>query len=300
MSSKSRRLVFTLNNYTSDEEQKVADHLDSDLVKYGIYGRETGAEGTPHLQGFVIYPQPQRFSYFHRLACARAHLEVARAKSANAADYCKKEGDFEEFGELPDAQGKRSDIDNFKEWVSNLTTPPSEREIARAFPALFLRYRQNLMDLGRHLGPEPIFGLGDGNLRGWQRELEQSLEEDPDDRTVQFLLDPDGGSGKTWFVKYWLEKHPTHTQVLSIGKRDDLAHAVDPSKTIFLFDIPRGGMEYLQYSVLEKLKDGIIFSGKYASMAKILPNKVHVIVFCNERPDVLALTHDRYKITELS
>lgn len=294
---KSRRFVFTINNPTQDEENNVATFLDSDRTVYGVYGRETGAQGTPHLQGFCILASPQRFSFLHTNLCPRAHLEVAVAKSHQAAAYCKKEGDFEEFGELPNNQGKRSDIDTFKEWVTELSVRPSEREVARAFPALYLRYRTNLMQLVGHLSKPPDFGLGE--LRGWQRELDELLEDEPDDRSVNFYVDTEGAKGKTWMVRYLLTKYPDGVQALSIGKRDDLAHCIDPTKNIFLFDIPRGSMEHLQYSVLEKLKDQLIFSGKYESTIKVLANPVHVVVFCNEEPDLLKLTADRYVVKNI-
>ncbi|UOF80604.1 rep protein [Naiadivirus wakense] len=299
MTSKSRRFCFTINNPTNDESTKVATFLDGDRVVYGVVGREVGETGTPHLQGFVILTSPQRFAFLHTNLCARAHLEVARAKSSKAAEYCKKDGDFDEYGELPDSQGKRSDIELFKEWVLAQSVRPSERMVASAFPALYLRYRTNLLSLVGHLSPQPAFGLG-GELREWQRELVDCLDDPPDDRSIDFYIDPDGNSGKTWIVRYLLQEKPEEVQVLSVGKRDDLAHAVDETKSIFLFDIPRGGMEFLQYTVLEKLKDQIIFSGKYESGVKVLPSPVHVIVFCNEEPDLLKLTHDRYKLTNLA
>lgn len=296
-SSKSRRFVFTLNNPTDDEEQQVCDFLDSPQCVYGIVGRERGEQGTPHLQGFLILPAPQRFSFLHRKLSPRLHLEVARAKSTQAAEYCKKEGNFDEFGSLPDQQGRRTDIEDFKVWVVEQSTRPSERDIARAFPSLFLRYRTNLLDLAQHLRPPPV--IGGGEPRQWQLDLGEHLEEVPDDRSVEFYVDPEGGKGKSWFVRYWLTKHPDITQVLSIGKRDDLAYAIDETKSVFIFDVPRGGMEYLQYPVLEKLKDQIIFSAKYQSTTKFFESPVHVIVFCNEHPDLEKMTEDRYIVHEL-
>lgn len=295
---KSRRFCFTINNPTDVEKDNVATFLDSDRVVYGVVGRETGEQNTPHLQGFCILKAPQRFSFLHRHLCARAHLEVARAKSKVAADYCKKDGDFDEYGELPDSQGKRSDIDIFKDWVEAQAEAPSEREIARAFPALYLRYRRNLLELVGFLRPICDFGVGD-ELREWQRELEGRLNNPPDDRTVEFFVDPEGAKGKSYFVRYALSKWPERVQCLSVGKRDDLAHAIDATKCIFLFDIPRRGMEFLQYGVLEKLKDRVVFSGKYESLTKMLPTNVHVIVFCNESPDMNAMSADRYKITNI-
>ena len=43
----------------------------------------------------------------------------------------------------------------------------------------------------------------------------------------------------------------------------------------------------------------MVFSPKYMSKMKVLAKVPHVNLFCNEEPDVLALTNDRYKITRL-
>lgn len=86
---------------------------------------------------------------------------------------------------------------------------------------------------------------------------------------------------------------------MSIGKRDDLAHAIQITTRIFLVDVPRGQMEYLQYSVLEMLKNCLVFSPKYQSSMKRLIQRPHVIVFSNEEPDYSKLTEDRYDIVNI-
>lgn len=296
MPSQARRWCFTLNNPTDDEEQHLADNFENaEEWTYAVLGRERGENGTPHIQGFFIGVQPKRLSFLRRTISDRAHFEVARGTSQQAADYCKKDGNFDEFGTFPANNGKRNDIDAFRTWVTEQSTTPSEREIARAFPSLYLRYPR-LVTLTSHLRPEP--NLQSGEQYEWQRELEEELSGEPDDRSIIFYVDPEGGKGKTWFVRHYLSKHPETTQFLSIGKRDDLAYAIDESKSVFLFDIPRGSMEYFQYSVIEKLKDQMIFSAKYASRTKLLEHKVHIVVFCNEAPDMDKMTSDRYIIRD--
>lgn len=118
----------------------------------------------------------------------------------------------------------------------------------------------------------------------------------PDDRSILFYVDPDGGKGKTWFQRYMVSKFPAKVQILSVGKRDDIAHALDVTKSIFLFNIPRKQMEYIQYSVFEMIKDRMIFSPKYDSTMKTLNHNPHVVVFSNEEPDLERLTEDRFTI----
>lgn len=291
------RWVFTLNNPTPQEIESINTAFSSDEVKYGVVGKERGENGTPHLQGFVIFHAVKRFNAAKQFISPRCHLERARGTSVQASDYCKKDGDFQVWGELPDKAGKRTDIENYKDWVKSLDHMPTEREIADEFPSLFVRYKANVLRLARLLGRQPE--LQHGELRRWQSVLEQRLSADPDDRSIQFVIDEVGGKGKSWFTRYMLTKFPEKVQVLSIGKRDDIAHAIDETKTIFLFDVPRTCMQFMQYPILEGLKNRMVFSPKYESAMKIITSKCHVVVFSNEDPDRNSMSADRYKITRL-
>lgn len=290
-----RRWCFTLNNYSQEDEQRLA--LLSSNVRYLVYGRETGQSGTPHLQGFVILNNPASLAATKTRIGESAHLELARGTSNQAADYCKKDGDVVEFGELSE-QGKRSDWDRYKDWVSELGKVPSKIEIVREFPSMWARYRRACVEYAEAITPPPK--LTDSEPRfGWQTRVAGVMEAEPDSRTIHFVVDPSGNSGKTWMCCYALTKFPERCQILKIGKRDDMAHVIDIDKNLVLVDVPRGQMTFLQYSVLESLKDRLVFSPKYDSALKIMRTKVTVIVFSNEHPNMDVLTMDRYKIIEI-
>lgn len=301
--SRGKRWVFTLNNYVDEDVERLRIFGESDDCGYLVYGREVGVGGTPHLQGFVLFVDRKRFIQVQAVLGRRCHIESARGTNQQAREYCVKDGEFVEFGTFPAvSQGRRSDVDQFVDWCRGFFDdrgePPSERLIATRFPALFLRYRRHLSDLSLHLCSGPVFD--DGPLRPWQQGLYDELEVDPDDRTVLFVYDSEGGKGKTWFQRYLLMKRLDDCQMLSVGKRDDIAHAIDVSRRLFLFNVPRGGMEFLQYTILEQLKDRCVFSPKYESRMKLIYHNVHVVVFCNEYPDMNKMTGDRYRIIELT
>lgn len=305
MGSQAKHWVFTLNNWTQNEQAQIISgaplpddpNRDNSTFKYLVIGRETGANGTPHLQGFLTLRTKLRLRQVKALAgFARAHLEISRGTPAQASTYCKKDGDFDEFGELATAQGKRCDWERLKEYIKEQDQAPTTREVAELFPSLVGRYPNQVQNFIKLFGKAPR--LVEGTLRPWQEELNQAVSGEPDDRQVRFIVDSDGRSGKSWLTRYWFS-HRDDIQVLSIGKRDDLAFAIDETKKLFVFDIPRGSMEFLQYSVLEQLKDQLIFSPKYQSQSKVLREKVHVVVFCNEDPDMCKMTEDRYNITQL-
>lgn len=287
-----RRYCFTLNNYTQADEVKLSE---IETAKYLIYGRETGDSGTPHLQGFVIFSNSVSFATAKNRLGDRVHLEETKGTSQQAADYCKKDGDFVEYGELPCQQGKRSDWDLYRDWIEEIGRVPTRFEIVLKFPKLYARYKRACIDYAEALAPPPKLTSSEPRF-GWQTRVKGIVDGSPSDRTIHFVVDPEGNSGKSWMCRYLITTFPERTQVMRIGKRDDLAYNIDIDKDIFLFDIPRNQMMYLQYSVLESLKDRMVFSPKYESSFKILRAIPHVIVFSNESPDMDALTTDRYNI----
>lgn len=93
---KDRSWVFTLNNYTKEDE----DAIQSLNYRYVIYGREIApGTGTPHLQGFIYFDNAITFSSICK-KIPRAHIEKCRDVQASIA-YCKKEGNFFLMGTLP-------------------------------------------------------------------------------------------------------------------------------------------------------------------------------------------------------
>lgn len=110
----SRRWVFTLNNPT-DEDRTAVKELEP-LSKYLVFGDETGKEGTPHLQGYVVLRKSTRRSVLSKIV-PRAYLDVARGSHSEASAYCKKEGSFSEFGQLPsDNRGEAGGAKRKAQW----------------------------------------------------------------------------------------------------------------------------------------------------------------------------------------
>lgn len=301
MAQRKTQWCWTLNNPTDDEEQRVADAFGTGGLVYHVFGRETGESGTPHLQGYSVFERAITFRTVKtRLGSDRLHIEAARGSPQQASDYCKKDGDFDEFGVLPTVnQGRRSDLERFYEWSDEFGQangrPPTTPEAAREHPVIVTKYPRVLAVARlRFEAPAPE----EPELRPWQLDLDNDLAGLPDDRAIKFVIDPDGGKGKSFFVKYFLKKHRDRAQFLSIGKRDDLAHVVKENTRVFLVDVPRGQMEYLRQEVLEQLKNGIVFSPKYDSRTKYLYHTPHVVVFANEHPEY-SMTEDRYDVIEI-
>lgn len=295
-----KRWCFTLNNYSAQEEQHVADAFSLGGIDYLVAGREVGDSGTRHLQGYVCFESRRGITQVKAILGARLHLEVARGSPAQASDYCKKDGDFMEFGTCPGPQGRRTDWDAFKEWVVSLGRVPTDREIARDFPSLYARYEAKCRFIASAALPDPELLSGAPVLREWQVVLHDALvPECTDDRSILFYVDKDGNTGKSWFCRYMLEKYATRTQLLGVGRVTDIAYMVDEEKDIFLIDCERSASEFLQYRVLEQMKNRMVVSTKYNGRMKVLRKIPHVVVFMNEDPNMEALSADRYILTSL-
>lgn len=72
-----------------------------------VTGKEVGENGTPHIQGYVVFKEKKRITALAKLI-PRAHWEVARGTPKQASAYCKKDGAFEELGVLPMTGGERT------------------------------------------------------------------------------------------------------------------------------------------------------------------------------------------------
>lgn len=130
-----RTWCFTLNNYTDDDERLLGSLYEQGTCRWVLFGRECGESGTPHLQGVLTLAKPSRRAALSRLI-PRAHLEPCRSRESSA-DYCKKEGNFVEFGTTErSSQGKRSDLEDAIE-----TFRESGIDAVRTLhPAVYVKY----------------------------------------------------------------------------------------------------------------------------------------------------------------
>jgi len=139
--ARARNWCFTLNNYTQAEYDE-AEEIGS-RVSYMICGKEVGSNGTPHLQGYIEYPNATRGSAMMKLFDGKAHWEVRKGTAEQAAVYCKKEGSFFEMGHLSQ-QGKRTDLEEIGAAVIAGT---STKDIACTYPGAYIRYHKGIAQL---------------------------------------------------------------------------------------------------------------------------------------------------------
>lgn len=144
---------------------------------------------------------------------------------------------------------------------------------------------------------DPLAGV---TLYTWQRKAIEEYNKEPDERTIRWFWDATGNCGKTALAKHLCMNKDT---IYVNGKAADVKCAVaklyadgKPPRCV-IFGIPRTvTAEYVSYSALEEIKDGIFFSGKYES-GMVTMNPPHVWVFANFAPDEEKLSKDRWSIT---
>lgn len=150
MTRSAKHWCFTLNNYTNDEKQQLAEKatelLERGKLVYLVYGEEVGDSGTPHLQGFASFAKRTTMGGLKQIVSSRAHCEQARGTPRQAAEYCKKDNAYTEFGSCPAGAGGRSDL---KELYQEIKAGKSAAEICEAFPAQFIRYQNSIKNLIR-------------------------------------------------------------------------------------------------------------------------------------------------------
>lgn len=146
--------------------------------------------------------------------------------------------------------------------------------------------------------PKPIKTIA--TLRAWQAQLTQITEQEPDERTIYWIWDPNGGIGKSALLKYWMVHKPNKYIFCNGGKCADLINLIfnqnmDNCDTV-VWDLPRNRGGHVSYDAIECIKNGMVANTKYETGMKVF-NSPHIIVFANELPsDIDALSHDRWHI----
>lgn len=135
-------------------------------------------------------------------------------------------------------------------------------------------------------------------LYPWQQEVAEICNTKPNNRTINWYWSRKGNNGKTALCKYMYSKKGDKINIFNNGGTKDIAFALSTGVQIVFFNIVRSLENKCNYTALEQVKDGLIFSGKYESAMKIF-NSPHVFVFANFAPKLDNLSEDRWRIINL-
>lgn len=328
---KSRQWPFTWNNYTQENAEGLLN-LSPDLVRYICFGYETGESGTPHLQGWVEFQNPVRVGGAKVLLdpkegkASKVHIGDKDGKPSRAdlreigVAYCKKgeqsHEEWEKLGVLGPNFGKNAKVEekffikpragqgartDWKQIRDFIEINPNFKKVFTEFPEYAIKYHSGIQKcidtvISEENERNLIERYKSVTLRRWQDRLLKDVSYKPDDRKIIWYVDEKGGKGKTWIAKYLIAKEKA--AYFTNGKTADIAHAYKGER-VCIFDFPRSSEEQINYGVVEKIKDGIVFASKYDSKTKVFDNP-HVVVFSNFRPNMSAMSADRWDIREIS
>lgn len=144
----------------------------------------------------------------------------------------------------------------------------------------------------------------------WQKYVIDLCLEVPDRRTIHWLWSTFGYIGKSDLVA-WLVDNMNGVSVdkgkgndircavstyLSGGKLKSTTHA--KKLNVFILDLPKEAKNNCDYSVLEAVKNGRMFSGKYEPVP-VKFRSPHVFVFANYPPKYEKCSQDRWNVLHL-
>ena len=265
---RSRSFSFTWNN-PGEQNYKFLKNLGNfEEISELIYQLETGEKRhTPHLQGFINFKNDRFLSAVIKLLKG-AHVEKAR-KILALKKYCQKN------------ETRIGKIFHFK---NGKNISKSDLELNQNnYEKLILRKEE---------------------LYGWQEELYQLFLSHPDDRTIVWIYDKLGKSGKSAFCRFLIHEHEAHVFSTSgnpadikLGLKEKVERYGKGFVRVVLWDLSRNNSRFSAITA-EDIKNGYFYSSKYESAGvKLLPP--HIFVFSNHYPDKKLFSLDRWKIGTL-
>lgn len=148
---RSRGWCFTLNNWTPAQ----ATAIEALSCRYLVYGREVGASGTPHLQGYIYFKDARTFRAVKKAFPKATHLECTQGTPQQASTYCKKEDQTPfEIGVLPKTPAQKG-VEEQARWqlIKDLAKAGNLEEIE---PKVFVNNYRTLKVIARdYMVPPP-------------------------------------------------------------------------------------------------------------------------------------------------
>lgn len=272
---RSRGFVLTLNNWTEEEYKNMIDNCTLHGKKF-ILGKEIApTTGTPHIQGYIYFKDSKSLEAVRKIF-PRTNIILAKGTPKQNETYCGKDEDYIKHG--------------FEE--EEVNSYDKEMKI------IIANRKKQLMGIYETV-----------EWKDWQRQVLDILETKADMRTIHWVFDPIGNSGKSYLTKYI---YLTRKIIIADGKKDNVFNQVclmvngdkknkvlPEEPEVVLLDIPRSSEGYINYGVLEQLKNGLIYSGKYEGGICAF-GALHVIVFANFMPDMSQFSDDRWNIINLA
>lgn len=240
-------------------EEDVKEILNSGYLKISMQEEKGEKDGTKHLQGVLVFEYPKDFNGLKKWCNGRIHWEICRNIYA-ARKYCNKEKTC-----------------NGRKWSEGWN------------PGIKGKYKvKDVLE-------------DEKKCHKWQKEIIDIVKGKVDERKVYWYWDIKGNIGKSALAKHL---GLCYDGIKLDGARKDCFYSLMKNleegiiPKVCIFDLPRCDENNVNYHVIEDIKNGWIFSGKYESCQVFLP-EMHVIVFANFEPNKEFLSEDRWVVKYL-
>ena len=276
---RSKHWCFTINNPTEE------DDVNPDDFEYIIIAQEVGKDGTPHLQGYVVF-KIRKYLTGAKKMFLRAHLEIMRGTSEQAIHYCKKP--------VPDCTCKHciKAKDQVPDWIEAGTVPKtnSERMTSRWAESRKLAEEGNFDDIAPDMWIRYIHSF----LR--IRQLKAKTPDKLGKRSNLWIVAPSGYGKSTYAWENYPDAYDKMPNKWWLAYKDE--------ETIILDDWSPKECEYMSY-YLKRWADVFPFmaetkgGGKFIRPTKFVVTSQYTIKECFDDPKVVEAIQNRFKVLEL-
>lgn len=318
---RSRNWVFTWNHYIPDDIVWIRDKwLELFELTCAMWGEEVAPKtGTPHLQGFMVFKNLKTFKQVKAMVPGLLHLEMMIKDIGASITYCSKDGKSEHIGDLPMTQKQKGKMggsaasmmdsngsygpaamNTWQAFQRDVEAGMDRKALARKYPHIYGDKNKGFEATYELLKPKPVFDLTKrfDTLFAWQRELLELIAKGANERDVHWIWSVEGAVGKSDMVKHLVSCNGF--QPMQNAPTRDLACAWKQGDVAF--DYSRDQEGSINYSMIENLKNRLVFSPKYESMTKASDDfkPIFVVCFSNSLPDVTKLSSDRWNIYRIN
>lgn len=149
---KAKHWCITINNYgVEDLASFVVQRAN---IVYYVVGKEVGKEGTPHLQCYIAWKSQKTLATLKKI-WPKGHFEITRGTPEEAAQYCKKDEDFEEFGEIPPPRYANGADATKAKWV-DIKDKAKSGDLDEIDPKIFVTHYRTLKQISYDFQEEVV------------------------------------------------------------------------------------------------------------------------------------------------
>ena len=196
---------FTLNNYTEEELNQLENAINKLKLDYICWSLEIAPKtGTPHVQGYLFKKKKITIgglTKFNNRISLKYCTKTPEQNINYCSGMCEKKGftlnpSFIEYGKRPgERQGKKTDLDKFKEDITERKGEISKLELMTTHTSVYAKYPEfadeyiNYVRINNYIA-SPI------ELNGWETEIKEILLGDVMHSCIIWIWSEEYATGK--------------------------------------------------------------------------------------------------------